>query len=191
MELTLELTGDRPMLMHNGRLANPLDAYAQRLKQYTSKRNKTDEDILAIMRIEARGSCWETEDGLLGIPEAAIWASIHEGAKQRKLGKSVEKALRYDPDHVVPITIYGETFMCEDYLKDLHNFDYRAVRVSNRKVMRARPRIRHWATSVTFDLDENIINARDLAPSIEYAGKYVGLGDWRPLLGTFTVTVQG
>ena len=75
------------------------------------------------------------------------------------------------------------------YQKEIDNIDYRAVRVSCRKVMRSRPRIRHWSATVTFDLDEEIINARDLAPTIAYAGKYVGLGDWRPLLGTYVATV--
>lgn len=190
-EVTLELTGTRPMLMHNGRLANPLDPYAQRLKAYTSKRNKTDEDLMMIMKIEARGSCWETPDGLLAVPEAAVWACLHEAAKQRKLGKSIEKALRYDPDSFVPIEVDGEQVSCDDYLRDLDNIDYRGVKVNGRRVMRSRPRIRHWSGTVTFDLDENIINARDLAPTVEYMGEYVGLGDWRPQLGTFAVAIPG
>ena len=188
-ELTLTLTGDRPMLMHNGRLANPLDAYSQALKQYVGKRNRTDEDILAIMKIEARGGCWETPDGHLGIPEAAVFSCLLEAAKQRKLGKVLPKALRYDPDAFVPITIDGKTMLCDDYLKDLDNIDYRAVKVGARKVMRSRPRIRHWSATFTFDLDEGVIDARNLIPTIEYAGQYVGLGEWRPRLGTFSTKV--
>jgi hypothetical protein len=40
MKLRMTCTGTRPLLMHNVRLASPLDPYAKRLKALNSKKVK-------------------------------------------------------------------------------------------------------------------------------------------------------
>jgi hypothetical protein len=80
MKLSVTLTGTHPMLMHNGRLANPIDPWTRQLKALTSKRKKTDEDILQIAQVEARAGCWETVDGMLGVPSAAVWRCFYDAS---------------------------------------------------------------------------------------------------------------
>jgi len=188
MELRFKLTGVRPMLMHNGRLANPLDPYVQELKKLTGIRKKTDEILARIMELEARGGCYETDEGLLGQQTEAVWASFYEAAKAYRRGKDLERALIPIPE-TVPLQINGELVSADDFVKDLDNIDYRSVVVSRSRVMRSRPLADNWEAVHTMELLEDIVDEETLYPIIERAGRVVGLGDFRPRFGTFTAEI--
>lgn len=188
MELVIELTGTKTMLQHNGRLANPLDPHTRALKALTAKRSKTDEDLIAIMRTEARGACWETDDGTLGVPTGAVWRCIYDAAKAYKQGENIKRALSFD-DVTEPLLISGQAVRCDAFLATPENIDFRPVKIQGKKTMRARPKVRDWKSVHRFELLEDVINPRDLAPILERAGRLVGLGDWRPIYGTFSAAV--
>lgn len=189
MNITLRLTGTRPMLQHNGRLANPLDPFTQQVKALSSKRKKTDEDLIALMRVEARGAIYETSDGMVGFPTQNVWRAIYDAATAYKQGANVKRALSYE-DITPPLLISGDEVLADVFLKEPDNIDYRPVAVNRAKTMRARPIVRDWSCIHSFDLLDDVIDVRDLGPVLERAGRLVGLGDWRPTYGTFTVTVE-
>lgn len=189
MEFRVKLTGTKPMLQHNGRLANPVDLYTKRLKQLTSKRKKTEEDLVAIMQVEARGGCWETTDHKLGLPTAAVWRSIHESAKMDKLGKTIERGLSYE-DSCQPILVNGIEQKCDDFVADPTRIDYRSVKIGTSRTMRARPLIpAGWESVHTMELMTDLLDFESLIPLIHRAGKLYGVGDWRPIYGTYEAEV--
>ena len=59
MQLIIKLTGQRPLLMHNGRLANPMDKYTREISTISGKRSKTDED-----RREDFDNVYDFDEGL-------------------------------------------------------------------------------------------------------------------------------
>lgn len=190
MKILIHVDGLRPMLQHNGRLANPLDPYTQRLKQLTAKRKKTDEDLMAILVAEARGAVYETSDGLLGFPTQNVWKAIYTAATAFKQGENIKRALSFE-DSTEPLLFNGAHISVEKFLADPVNIDYRPVAVNRAKTMRARPKVQlPWAATYAFELLDDVIDARDLAPILERAGRLVGLGDWRPIYGTFAVEVE-
>jgi hypothetical protein len=190
MKLVLNITGTRPMLQHNGRLANPIDPYTRRVKELVAKRKKTDEDLIAIMQAEARGAVYETAEGLVGFPTANVWRCIYDAAKAYKRGEDIKRSMTHDPI-VEPLLIGGEHVTVDAYLSDPAHIDYRPVAVQRSKTMRARPIIAAgWQTTHTFDVLEEIMDLRDLGPIIDRAGRIVGLGDWRPIYGAFVATVE-
>ena len=73
----LKVRGTKPLMVHNIRLANPLDPWTKALKELTGdrKRRNTDEGRLLILRTEARGAIYETEDGLVGMPMDNIFGA--------------------------------------------------------------------------------------------------------------------
>lgn len=190
MKIQLDLTGAKPMLQHNGRLANPLDQHTRQLKALTGKRKKTDDDLVSIMLTEARGACYETSEGLLGLPTAAVWRSIYDAAKAFKLGEDIKRSLSFE-DSTEPLLIDGKNVTCDDWIASPDRVDYRPVKVSGRKTMRARPLIpAGWQATFYFDLLTDVLDARDLAPVLERAGRLVGVGDWRPIYGTYSAEVS-
>ena len=46
--LKIRLIGETPLMIHNNRLANPLNEYSRELKKLTKKRDKTDADVMEI-----------------------------------------------------------------------------------------------------------------------------------------------
>lgn len=172
------------MLQHNGRLANPLDPYTRAIKAISGKRKKTDEDLMEMMRLEARGACWETTDGEVGIPNAAVWRSIYNAATAFKRGEDMKRALGF-ADVTVPISVSGERLVCDEFVKDFDNIDYRPVVIQRSRTMRARPIVREWSSVHEFTLLEDVIDVDNLVPILERAGRLVGLGDWRPTYGTY------
>ncbi len=188
-KITLHLTGIRPMLMHNGRLANPIDPWTRELKALTGKRRKTDEDLIAMMRVEARGGAYETPDGLLAYPTENVWRCLFDAAKAFKRGEDVKRALVHD-GAIVPLLVNGDEVAVDEFLADPEHIDYRPVRVQRAKTMRARPLVSDWSTTVHFELLTDVIDPRDLGPIIERAGRLVGLGDYRPTYGTFNGQVE-
>jgi hypothetical protein len=194
MELRLQLTGNRPMLLNNVRLANPLDPYAQQISAIARKHatKKTDEDRQQLMWLEARGSCYENEEGLLGLPNENVWRSLYNAAKTFKRGEDVKRSLRFAPI-VEPLLIDGAKVSCDDFLMADANarIDYRSAKPPGQgRVMRARPLIpTGWQSVHTFELDEAILDARDLTPILLRASTYEGLGNWRPTYGTYEAEV--
>ena len=52
-------------MMHNARLANPLDPLVQEIKKLTGKRKKTEDDLLQIARLEWEGGFYFNGQQLL------------------------------------------------------------------------------------------------------------------------------
>jgi hypothetical protein len=183
--LTLKLTGTRPMLMHNGRLSNPLDPHTRGIAAIAKKTNKTDKDHAELASLEARGSMYETDAGLLGMPNINVWRCIYNAAKAFKLGEDIKRALIATLD-VTPILIKGKTELCDTYIGDASRILYVPVVIKKNRTMRARPIIPiGWETTVSFALLTDVLQPERLTPVIERAGRLVGLGDWRPIYGTF------
>jgi hypothetical protein len=67
--------------------------------------------------------------------------------------------------------------------------DVRAVLVNNSRVMRTRPIFRQWAIEFAAEFDDEQINADQLIKAAQDAGRMVGLCDYRPKYGRFSVEV--
>lgn len=186
MKLTLTLTGDGPMLQHNGRLSNPLDPYTRAIKAISKKRNKTDEDLAEMAQLEARGCMYETDDGFLGLPNENVWRCVYDASKAFKLGEDIKRGLNFIPQ-TMPLVIDGEQAKCDTYLHDPEHMFYKSVKVMRARVMRSRPIIRNWTSTHDFDLLDDVIDLGNLMPVLERAGRLVCVGDWRPLYGHFTI----
>jgi len=185
------ITGTQPLLLHNGRLANPLDPHTRALKALTAKRAKTDDDLAALLVTEARGAAYETPENLIGLPDANIWRSIQEAAKAYKRGQDVSRAVIYDPVRVAPLVLPpGVTVDVDAYLADGDHIDYRPVGVNGKTVMRSRPVIREWSTSCEFDVYTDIVMLEDLRVFADRAGRLQGVGDHRPQYGRFNAVVE-
>ena len=80
--IRLALTGTSPLIMHSDKLSNPLDPATIAHKKLTSKRNRTEENQVAIARSEYENSLY-LKDGKVVIPTINLAASIIDGAKQK------------------------------------------------------------------------------------------------------------
>ncbi len=186
LDVLLRLTGTRPLVMHNVRLANPLDPYAKAHKELSGIRKKTDEIYAEMARVEYLGGLYE--DSTLGpyVPGEWVFASLVQGARLNALGKKVERGLLLgDTGDVNPLVYKGTRD--KDKLALDPNFGLlKAVRVGQSRVMRTRPCFRGWSCEIPLFLDQDVLNFEDLVSIADRAGRYIGIGDHRPMYGRFT-----
>lgn len=170
--------------MHNGRLSNPLDAYAKQIKEITSKRKKTDEDHLAIMRLEWEGGLYWDKDKGPYWPGINLDSMIVKAAKSQKRGQDVKRGLQVVEDKV-PLLYDGPR---DDFDKMFELYrDVRGAKVGAATVQRCRPLFPEWAVEFTVAFDVEVFNRADVLSFLVYAGRYVSLSDHRPRYGKFEV----
>lgn len=184
-KITIKVRGISPLLMHSDRFANPLDPATKAHKELTGKRKKTDDDHEAIAHSEWKGSLYIDETGPY-IPGQNFDASIIAGAKMQKLGSTVKRAVQVLDDRVYldyPGPKSAEALFVPEYI------DVRGVKVGTAKVMRCRPVFREWGAQFSIAYNPEQINLTDLVKAISDAGMLVGVCDYRPRFGKFTVEV--
>ncbi len=176
--------GDR-MLMHNGQLADPLNPWTKELKTLTSKRKKSDSDHEEIGRVEFQGGLYFEDKLGPYLPGLMIDAALIGGARKKKLGKSFESCVRtvedaYKLNYDGPRTRDG-------LWKDRRFVDRRGCGVQQSRVMRTRPAFHNWSVDFTIQMVPGDLNPENLRDAITDAGLYVGIGDFRPRFGLFTL----
>ena len=184
----VELTGIVPLLMHSTRGANPLDPDAVAIKRITSKRKKTEDDLLEIMKLEYKLNAYYTKDFGFYIPAEVIEGCIREGAKANKNGKNVQIAVKVVEDKV-KLKHDGPSDIDKLYEDD--NFkDVRFVTVNRGKIVRCRPRFNRWGLTFTIEVNNEILAQEDLISAIDQAGTRAGIGDYRMRYGKFVATLE-
>lgn len=190
MKVRLTATGTRPLIMHNVRLASPLNAFAKELKRLNAKRNKTDEDRLEIARVEFEGGLYH--DAELGpyIPAPNLFRSLIDGGRLTKAGKRIERGVIIDgiefpliykgPRDVERLWGGGES----EYV------DVRTVVVVRNKIDRCRPIFRTWAVEADIVLDPSVIDLAEFRDVARNAGQMAGLGDYRLMYGRYVTEIE-
>lgn len=192
-KLNCTLTGIRPMLMHNGRLADPLDPMTIRLKEITSKnkgKNKSDKLERELADAEFIGSLYWAADLGIYVPADNIEACFVAGAKKARLGKNAIAGLQVDVEFGVPVrsSVIKKSETPEALVQREDLRFRKGVRVSTSKVMRTRPMIpTGWQVDIPITYEPELLNKSQVRQLVEDAGLYVGIGDWRPRFGRFIV----
>ena len=185
-QIRFRIKGVSPLLMHSDRLANPLDPATKAHKELTGKRKKVDTDHELIAKSEWLASLYM--DDKLGpyLPGQNIDGSFAEAAKLQKLGKKFKQAVIVSEDKV-PLQYKGP----RDYegMFSAGFFDIRGVKVSQAKIMRCRPKFTDWGAEFTVSFNNDVVNAEEVIKAAHDAGSLIGLCDYRPRYGKFSVEV--
>jgi hypothetical protein len=188
-KVTIE--GIRPLLMHNGRLSDPLDEHTKRLKVAAKQKNKSDDDHRHTARLEFEGGLYH--DSKLGpcMPSDNLQAMIERGATRRKLGKEFKAHVSVEmPEGDTigfPVKYKGPRDIETMWTNRAFVFT-KGVRVGQSRVMRTRARIpTGWTCTFGVEVLAGGVSKEQLSQAITDAGLYQGLGDWRPRYGRFVL----
>ncbi|MGO1736876.1 MAG: hypothetical protein ACTHZ9_11225 [Leucobacter sp.] len=187
-KFTLTITGTRPLLMHNARLADKLDPITREKAVVAAKRKKTEEDDLLLSHLEWQGGLYFDEIVGPYLPGDNVFKSIIEAARKTKDGKRVEQGVMIETDEN-PIAYKGPRDL--DALWADKNFVHRCtVKQQMSRITRTRPLFREWRTEVHGAFDESVLDLTDITSFADTAGAYIGVGDWRPKYGRFIAEVS-
>lgn len=180
MRIRITLTGTSPLIMHNQRLADPLDAFAKALKVVSGKRIKTDDDHMEMSRLEFEGGLYLDPDFGPYVPGVNIQRSFVEGARLTKRGKDVDRGLLV-LDARCPLAYEGVRDVKGLYNDgDPTHVSRMSAKVGQVRVMRTRPIFPEWAVECEAEMDTGQLNFDDLCAIAETAGSLAGIGDYRP-----------
>jgi len=179
--LRVRITGEVPLLMHNGQLADPTNEWAKRMKQITAKKKKTDSDYEELGRLEWFGSLY-LKDGKPCIPAEVIEGTIVTGAKKKRIGNAAKGGV-----------VCMESCTLENGGADLSDLDKlwtegkhvnkSRVKVQQSTIVRTRPQFFPWACEAVIQFDPSLLNKNDVISALQEAGS---MCDWRPKYGRFT-----
>lgn len=187
--IQVKWTGLRPLIMHNGVLADPTNPATIRIKEINSKGSKklTETDYQEMQRLEwEAGLYWDDEDGPI-IPSDNIERCVQLGAQKSRLGKDVQAAVLCSAGHA-KLEYKGPR--TKEELYSLPGFILkRGVRIQKNRIMRTRPMFpTGWNITFVLEYDDSVISSeKTLIKAMQDAGGLVGLGDWRPKFGRFVV----
>jgi hypothetical protein len=189
-EITLKINGETPLLMHNSRLANPLDPYTQAIGAKSGKRKKTLDDIAELARIEWEGGLY-TYKNSIQLPARVVNKTFERGATKQKNGTRWKTGCVLAEDFF-PLEYPGKIIFSEskeipnddlDALYDAHSHQD-TVRVGSSRLLRTRPVFYEWGIAqIVILFDGNVINRDTIVESAIDAGKLCGMGDYRPEKG--------
>lgn len=187
---TVTIEGIRPLLMHNGRLCDPLDEHTKKLKSAAKQRNKSDDDHIRVARIEFEGGLYH--DPKLGpyMPSDNLQATLEKGAAKRKLGKVFKAHVGVDmPDGAPGFAIQYKGPRDIEGLWANRSFVFsKGAKVGQSRVIRTRVRFpTGWSCTFGVEVLADGVTKEQLQQAITDAGLYEGLGDWRPRYGRFVV----
>jgi hypothetical protein len=181
--------GTTPLLMHNGRLVDPLDTVVKQIRVVSAKQRKTDDDHAEMAHLEWLGGIYFQDEVGPFIPAPNLLKCVVEGARLSKDGKKIERGVFFET-MVIPVQYDGPRDP-EKLFAD-KRFVHRApVKVGTARVMRTRPVFTHWRVAATGQFDSTVINLADLRNAARTAGSMIGLGDGRPTYGRFACTLEG
>lgn len=188
--LSLKLSGTS-LIMHNGQTADPRNRFSKAMKEISGKRKKTDADLDELARIEFLAGMY-LDGGKIVLPDHVIEAALVGGAKKTKNGQVAKMAVFVEgPAELDFAGNPGEAN--EETLQQLweageHHLTA-GVKVGMAKVMRTRPHFKDWSAVINVSYEEDLVNRNSVLEFAQDAGRQVGLCDWRPKHGRFSVEV--
>jgi hypothetical protein len=180
-EATIEGTSD--LLMHNVRLANPMNEYARKLQELNKAKKIKGADKDAVVEEMARqewmgGLYWTQETGPY-LPAANIHKAILEAARMTREGKGIEQGV-LQLQRVFPLEYEGPRDLDGMWAQAARFVDQRMVVVGQAKVLRSRPKFGPgWKARIGFSLNPEVVDPARFRSFVDKAGLYKGVCDGR------------
>lgn len=182
-------SGGSPLVMHNERLADPLNDYTRQIAAVSKKRNKTEADHVEIARLEFLGGLYTNGNGPC-VPAWNILRCLQDGARRHKRGMDVPRGVFPLIDHA-DVYYEGDKVRDPDKLWKAGEFALRkTVGIQRSRTMRTRPIFVEWQASLSVEVDPVIFDLDTLQVFWGDAGRYAGLGEMRPVYGRFAATIE-
>ena len=187
--IKVEIKGMTPLLLHNPRLANPLDPESKKHKEVSKKRVKSDDDHEWLLHHNWEMGFYLDKDEDVIIPSHMLEACIVNGAKDFKKGTQFKSTFMVLSDAKLKHSETGKVFSMQQMYKNRDQFmDVRPVKLKgSTTLMCARPKLESWSLGFEASYMEEAINLAEVQQAIENGGKYKAIGDYRPKFGRFEI----
>lgn len=210
------ITGETPLLMHADNLS-----WAEQMKAWSLDPANRGKSVAGDDRTPACrwiGNLY-TEGGKVVMPSDNLMTVLREGGKRCPTGKGQATFKAQTQSGIVvdqsawPIVVNGHEIPTEPIMALVKEDDFakheqaafdlgfmlfvKRAKIGSAKHVRVRPRFDQWSCAGTLTVFDDAITTEVLANILTFAGRYAGLGDWRPSspkspgpFGKFTSTIK-
>lgn len=189
MNLTIQISGTAPLLMHANTLADPLNEAKKKMSRISDKRKKTDEDHIAMRRIEFEASLYIDPEQGPYLPGANIAKALLLAARIRRNGPKIERGLIL-VSPINPLAYAGPRDVSGLWNDSRFRHVAPARNQGKTTIIRCRPIFAEWSCTATALVNPGVLSPEDLRDIASDAGQMIGVGDWRPWHGRFTAEVS-
>lgn len=177
MQITIKAVGTKPLLLHNVDLANPLNPWARKMTDLrgTPSKRRTEKWHEEMAYVSFMGAFYDIPgvDGI-ALPAENVRRSLIDAAKASRLGTQVQRALMVT---IAAIPLIYDGPKTPQQMWDAASWHLtRMIRGTGGASPTTYPVFREWAVKVPFELDESLLNVRDLTEIAQRAGRIEGLG---------------
>lgn len=177
MQITIPVVGKKPLLLHNVDLANPLNPWARKMTDLrgTPSKRRTEKWHEAMAYVSFMGAFYDIPgvDGI-ALPAENVRRSLIDAAKASRLGTQVQRALMVTIP-AIPLLYDGPRTPQQMWDAGTWHLT-RMIRGTGGASPTTYPIFHEWAVKVPFELDESLLNLRDLTEIAQRAGRIEGLG---------------
>ena len=184
--LNVKFSGFSPLLLNNPQTVDPFNHYAKLKKPLTSKRSKTDEDLLAIREIEVEGKLFFDDKLGIYVPTRWVMAAIAKnGYALTKIAKAKLRGAVFTTHEKAKLEYDGmkNVKTKKDIAKNDKFVTTLILPMRDVRLAKNFPIFHEWSFEVELEYDDKIVDRRDLKSILEYSAKYGGFGDFRPTYG--------
>jgi len=186
-QLKFKVTGILPLLMNNPQSVDPFNRYAKAKKVLTSKRVKTDEDLLEIRRLDIESKLYiDKSANKIYIPSSWITAAI--GGVSFKQAKIAKKDIRSgvfadDSKIFINYTDMHKVRAKADVSGNPDFFHTMILKQGQVRIAKSSPIFHDWNFETSVSFDPTVIDRNTLIGLLKHACQYGGFGDFRPTFG--------
>lgn len=164
-KVSVRIIGTSPLLQHR----YPLETSSNKSKAKNTKQNEDD----------VKKALYMSDDGTIYEPSTHILGSLQQaGAKFQIQGQGKATFKKIVGSGAVLVSPDAIPHDIQEY-----EVDIRPVVIKRARIPRSRPMFRNWALSFHLEYDEEEIPKHVLKELLDYAGRRVGIGDFRPSCG--------
>ena len=201
MKLTLIADGSKAaggpstLIVHNERLADPLDEFTKAIGAISKRRNKTEADQQEIGRLEFYGGLYTSPQipspaDLNGqeivIPAWNILRCLQAGATRQKRGKDVLRGI-YPLVESARLEFDGPSEIVDRWQEGY--WLRKTVGVQRSRTVRTRGIFTSWGFRLPIEVDPIVFDVHTIRTAWKDAGTYEGLAEMRPVYGRFKGSV--
>ena len=195
-QLKIQYKGLKPLIMHNGEGASPLDnrelpdylkdsehTLLRTLKKaLMGKRKKTEKDFERLSKLDFYSSLYLNDQNKIIIPAKCIEASILAQGKENKLGQLVKRAISVNEDSILNFPNKDKS-LAELY--KTHRYQT-VVKVGVSKTLSTRAIFKQWDFYTIIEYVPKLIDKQQVLDILSL-GKYYGFMGRRPKFGRYEI----
>jgi hypothetical protein len=179
-KIEVEIKGVCSLIQHK----MPIGKDSEEYKKLTEILRKDSDNAEAYTK-QAELSTYKDSKGKYCIPAVHLEGAIIKAGPNFRVEGKGKKTYK---DYMKAFIIFQPNMIVIEPQKYILNRTF--VRIGPSRILRTRPEFEEgWTAKFTLIVLDDTIPLTILKDVLEYAGQYVGIGDWRPKYGRFEVTL--